>query len=268
MKREATLDEVKRIQISVLDEVDLFCKNNGIRYFLIAGTLLGAVRHKGFIPWDDDIDICMLRKEYERFVSLYEGKTTEIMTSEKNGDYYYPFAKVVKRSTLTEEECDYSSTLGINIDVFQIDNIPDGEKARRKYYRNISRYRKLLSRKVFWKTKHLFKKVLLLPYFLFHGSISKKQSINKMNVVASQYKDEMTQLRGCTIWNDDMRGIVNSECFDDAVYLEFEHKKYPCPIGYKEWLSSKYGDYMKLPPESERASTHKRRDFLLDDKGI
>jgi len=262
--REAKIDEVKRIQISILDEIDDFCKKENIRYFLIAGTLLGAVRHKGYIPWDDDIDICMPRIDYEKFLNKFNGETTSIINSINNKDFFYPFTKVTKNYTITKEKCRFSKQLGINIDVFPIDNIPDGEKKRKKFFKKIRRYRNLVGRITCWPDNNFFKKILYIPYFVIHGFVSRSFCIKKINKIASKYKNNNTKLMGNCLCGIDMKEAVQSKCFDNTVYLEFEGKKYPCPIGYNEWLSSRYGYYMELPPVNERVTHHLRKDFVIE----
>ena len=131
-------EELKKIQVEILDYVDKFCEERNIKYSLYAGTLIGAVRHKGFIPWDDDIDIMMLRSDYERFLKeLHEEKDSryKILDFRYDHSYHYAFAKVIDSKTqLREEVIDPYDGLGIYIDIFPIDVLPDNKLKIRLVY--------------------------------------------------------------------------------------------------------------------------------------
>ena len=104
MKKEINVEELKQIQLNILKFVDKFCKENNLKYYLAYGTLLGAVRHKGYIPWDDDIDIIMFREDYEKFVTTFKDVNYKVFATEVNSKYPYPFAKVGDTRTYFEEE--------------------------------------------------------------------------------------------------------------------------------------------------------------------
>ena len=123
MKRKVTLEEMRDLQLAMMDKIHEFCVERGIRYSLGGGTLLGAVRHKGYIPWDDDIDIMLPRPDYERFLKEFDGVYPNFKVLHLNNDRTYPylFAKVYDSRTLLVE-C--RATMGVYIDVFPIDGLP------------------------------------------------------------------------------------------------------------------------------------------------
>ena len=128
--KEIDIKELKKIQLNILDNVNSFCKKNKINYWLDCGTLLGAVRHSGYIPWDDDIDIGMLRDDYDKFLKIYNKDNTkyQLMASELDKDYYFQFGKVVDTSTVLYEPDEKTGIKGaVYIDVFVYDNAPDDE---------------------------------------------------------------------------------------------------------------------------------------------
>ena len=125
------LRKVQLTELKILEKIDEICKKNNINYFLIGGTLLGAVRHKGFIPWDDDIDVGMLREDYEKFINVCLkngalGKDYYLHCNESDNDYFIPFIKVKKNNTTFAEKNieNINTHKGIFLDIFPYDNVP------------------------------------------------------------------------------------------------------------------------------------------------
>ena len=150
--KDISLEELRKIQISILDEFSIFCEENKLNYLLTGGTLIGAVRHKGFIPWDDDIDVAMPRADYERFLSSFNVEGYRIITPYNNEKYVYPFAKLVNSKTRIIEHTDTDSDLGIYIDIFPIDYIP--QKSIKSYYRKRKIFEFVMSCKMAEKKKN------------------------------------------------------------------------------------------------------------------
>ena len=124
MKRTIDLDEMKRIQLEILDDVHAFCVTHGIRYSLCGGTLLGAIRHKGYIPWDDDIDIMMPRKDYERFLQSYKSTQNKVLDLRTVPTTVELCTKVCREGTFMADRLLGRTLWGINIDIFPIDGMP------------------------------------------------------------------------------------------------------------------------------------------------
>ena len=121
MKKNISVEELKMLQLKILDSIDDFCKKNEIQNFLFSGTLIGAVRHKGYIPWDDDVDICMKRKDYDRFFAEFNQQrqdTLKAISTETEKDYYLASGKVIDTATVIEEENNYAMPIGVYVDVF------------------------------------------------------------------------------------------------------------------------------------------------------
>ena len=134
MRRITDIQELRGVQLGILDDIHAFCVDNGIRYFLACGTLIGAVRHKGYIPWDDDIDLYMPRDDYERFINEFKSVSgnCRVLDPKKEKHYYYTYAKVVdKRTLLVEPEAD-GYRIGVYVDVFPVDYVTDNMAARRR----------------------------------------------------------------------------------------------------------------------------------------
>ncbi len=254
--RDISPEELKKIQLGILDEVDVFCRKNNIKYFLMYGTLLGAVRHKGYIPWDDDIDIGMLREDYDRFVSTFESRNGDmaVMCYEKNPKCIYPFAKVFSNKTVFYDT-NVKNALGVNIDVFPLDYLPRDKKKRSKLiqraklYRNIMtfKYIKVSKRRNFIKNAAVVcgKALKVVPNRVLASGINKLQRSVSNN----------TGLVGWML-NSPRVIVFDASLFEDITEIEFEGRFYLAPMCFDEVLSKEYGNYMELPPESERISHH------------
>ena len=142
--RKIGMDELRQKQMEVLDYVAAFCDENGIRYWIEGGTLLGAIRHKGYIPWDDDIDIAMLREDYTRFRTEFPEKSRDpkfvFRCAEDDKTWHLPFGKVMNTESLFLQD---GHDLGINIDIFPMDDAPDDDALMDKMYRKRDRLKVL-----------------------------------------------------------------------------------------------------------------------------
>lgn len=257
MKQITDIQELRKLQMDILDNIHQFCEERNITYFLSCGSLIGAVRHKGYIPWDDDIDLYMPRSSYERFVDEYNDPTGkyELLEPRKTKKYFYTFAKVSDTRTLMVEAWYDNFPIGVNIDVFPVDYVTEDMKTRKR---------------LFWLKKNLFriyidKRVRLFrdrkPWHVFKRLICKlipvpSAVINGWLRNIAYYKTATHTVCNMTEVGPSMKGCFNASCIASAVDIEFEGKIYKTMCGYKEYLEHTYGDYMTLPPEDQR-QTHK-----------
>ncbi len=257
------LDEnaVKNIELDMLKNFDLFCKKNHLTYFLCGGTLLGAIRHKGFIPWDDDIDIAMDRKEYNKMIELLKKEKIGenlILKCLEYGNSEYPFAKLVNDKTyISEKYLKTKENTNIWLDIFPIDIVPDSNKNLHKICDKLEAYRRLLgishSNPTVGKTKgHTIVKFLLYPFLKLYGSVRLAKKIQK---IAIKYSVDNSNYKMDLVWGYGVRERLKKEVFSSTTEVEFEGERFPAPIKWDEYLKSIYGDYMTLPPLEER-ETH------------
>ena len=248
------LDEVKKIELDLLRHFAQQCESNGLRYFLSAGTMLGAIRHKGFIPWDDDIDVTMPREDYERYWKLFEtiNDCANIsLTSYRDKSSIYPFFKLVDNRTIVfEQYVDKRSRTGVWIDIFPIDGIPN-----EKLYKENDRAQKLYAvvtadpSKGTSPMRKIAKRILKPVY-------SRKDIYDiakRLDDAAAANPIVEGEPLGEVIWGYGVQEIMPYE-FLDAIEVEFEGGRFKAPRIYDTYLTSLFGDYMTPPPENERVS--------------
>lgn len=263
--REIDSKELKNIQLSILDAVDSFCKENDINYWLDCGTLLGAIRHKGYIPWDDDLDIGMLRSDYDKFISSFNSASDKykVYSYENDNTFYYPHAKVLDTETVLYEPDKNGNKLSVNIDLFVYDEAKNQKDASRRY-RARDIYRLLHTQQSFKYTpKGNIIKCLGVYFTRFISKLFPKgYFIKKMVCNSKKYVGK--NLPFVANFTSYSKILCKKEIFSEFVEVDFEDKKYMVPKGYDEWLRSFYGDYMQLPPEEKRVSHHKFEAYVED----
>lgn len=253
--KEIGVQELKQIQLGILDAVHEYCIKKGIRYFLSSGTLIGAVRHKGYIPWDDDIDLYMPREDYDRFIYQFKDDVHDlkVVSLETDSNYPQPFAKVIDtRTVLTEENCAYE--LGVYIDIFPVDGVPSNKLKRKIKSLLLFAVEMLISRKrnmARSKRKNGIKQLchMLMKPIRLQSFLALKDIIIRKLFPEKDAK----QVVNYTYLG---AGVISKDAISQSVDIEFEGKKYKTMVGYEEYLSQTYGDYMKLPPIEQQVSNH------------
>ena len=262
-KKQLSLNEIKQHQIGILDAVASFCDQNGIDYFLSGGTLLGAVRHKGYIPWDDDIDICMMRADYEKFIRSFNESNDryKVFSIENDPGFLREYGKILDTHTVLFEPDENGKKLCVNIDLFINDAAPDDDNSVSSMYDR----RDYLRRKKIDREQSKYQKVTgfhSLWYFIlgvFKRMIPERYYTMELVKNAKSYDNPESEYIGdfCGYYHGQPRVKVKRTLFSKTSLLEFEGKKYKVPAGYDEWLTALYGDYMTLPPVEDRVSHHR-----------
>lgn len=256
---ELSLQQVQTLHYEMLVELDELLRRHGIDYVLGGGTLLGAVRHRGFIPWDDDIDIMMLREEYERMLDVISGqelKPDRRLISNRDRSFARHYARYVRTDYLKrteffrEDDCPWPG-----IDIFPVDFVSADDRAFRKQVRTIQWLRRLLLISVTengagkTRIRGAFKD-LVRPAIRRFGS---RRIVDAMEKAAKRFDDGSQSEYVASICG--MYGLRERWKYEDympRVLLTFRDGEFPAPKNYHIYLSNLYGDYMKLPPEDKR----------------
>jgi lipopolysaccharide cholinephosphotransferase len=253
MRKITDIHELRQIQMGILDEVHQYCEAHGLRYFLSSGTLIGAVRHKGYIPWDDDIDIYMPRKDYEQFLREFKGSEQfKLLNPAKEPHYYYTFAKVVDTRTLMIEDETDGYEIGVYMDIFPVDYVPDDLKERERVFKRKKLLYKIRRCKIS-KSNPLHSRLAYWCYKLLPISVEQLNRMIRKLIVrkeSSQYVCHMTEA------GPGVKSCFPAEDIASSVDIAFEGKTYKTMVGYKDYLERTYGDYMTLPPVEQRVTHH------------
>ena len=255
---DETLHKIQELELMILKDFIAICEENNLEYFIYGGSALGAVRHGGFIPWDDDIDIIMFRKDYEKFKEITLAKPNkkyDFLTS-KTKDYFFLFSKIMLKDTVFEEwwvnQVDFN--LGIYIDIFVLDNVPDNKLKRFIHVKRCRILDKLPAISVVKFEDYPFIVQLLtnITHKVFKLLNIKRESlIAKTQKLLTKYNNQDCKYV-CDISALNHPQIYKIADFKPHKKIKFENLEVTCPNNVDNILTQIYGNYMELPPESER----------------
>lgn len=265
--QENNLDKIHKLELMIALEIKKICEKHNIRYFLTAGTLLGAVRHKGFIPWDDDMDIGMLREDYEKFLEVCKAELDKkyfLQTWDTDPDYPFSYAKIRLKNTRFVEAFSSKGEKenGIFVDIFPFDAVPDS-----KIKRKIQGKKYFLCKRLLWikkgygenikenKKKQIKYNLFLLVSHFFNYNLLKKY-FHKTQIKYNHINTEKVAADGSYAYKKES---IKREWTQKLEYVGFEAEKFLSFKNREEYLTYFYGDYNQLPPLDQRD-----RHMLLD----
>jgi lipopolysaccharide cholinephosphotransferase len=261
VKKNIGLGEQQRLSVEILSYIDTICKKNAITYFLGYGTALGAVRHGGFIPWDDDIDIVMPRPAYDRFLALFEKEKHpfyKIHAIETEDTWLFFYAKVCDERTVGHNNV-HIVTPAIAVDVFPLDGYPNEIARSNRFVREmrlLQKIRYIQIENVRMLATSFIKRILIhIAQLLLKLYPARKLSA----YFVSRMKENdysTSNYAGLVLGNYGKREKMRKALFTQPISIVFEGKKYPIVAAYDEYLTNLYGDYMTLPPVEKRISHH------------
>lgn len=232
-------EEIKQVQVGILKKLDEVHKQYGIRYYLHSGSALGAIRHKGYIPWDDDVDVFVPIDDYLRLIDILEKDNKYKIISQFNTNYYFGwgFGYMIDTDTI----CDVNKfpiqiSTGQSIDLFPLYGMPDNEQDIKKYVDDV---------------KKLESKCLIAL-----NDNDRIEAIQKFNKYLLNYDYDESKIVGNVLMPAFLTDIFDKDIFGNGVYVEFEKNMFLIPEKYDEYLKHMYGDYMKFPPKEKRNGEH------------
>lgn len=264
-------EELKKDTLRLFQKFDGICKSLDLNYWAMYGTLIGAVRHQGFIPWDDDFDVAMPRSDYEKLINFFitngnKYQNLYIDNYKTNPKCFFYITRVCDTDHLLDfPKVDYKS--GLFIDIYPFDGMGNDED--KAYWMNqvklidfLHRETYLSCAKGFFVGRNTRAKILNFPINVFSKIKGRMYFFNKMDNKSKKYSWNESKYIGCPIWAGWMR-FLKKEWFDETVMLPFEDTKVPAPKSYDLVLKEIYGDYMTLPPEDQRKPSHDYEAFKM-----
>lgn len=252
------LQHLQQVILMIAKDIDDLCQNHNIKYFLLGGSAIGAIRHNGFIPWDDDLDIVMDNENYEKFIKVCrkELNKEKYYIQEAFVDWPLGFTKIKLRGTFFQEPGQYvnaANECGIFIDVFKLENAP-ATFLKRRWQFFCAKYLLcycLLERG--WSEVSGIKKLMIFASYPVKISFIRKflrKQVEKWNNINTNYR---------MLWTGRYRfdkSFYVKDLFDEAIYVPFEDTYLPVPLKYDQMLTQIFGDYMTPPPVKEQVGLH------------
>lgn len=265
VKGELSLREIQLESLAILKNIDSVCKREGIRYWIMFGTLIGAVRHKGFIPWDDDLDIAMPRADYERFMAFFEAGCPELsgyvpLAPEFGNDQPFLITRISNpQFKMVGEYGDALDDLGTFVDIYPLDGLGQDMSLalehKTRAYKLVIDYLRSGNFEYNNRNNGPLKRLAKGCLSAALGSPSKYQK--RLWSLCAEYDYKNSSLVTNLQWTmTPDESIYERKWFDETDYMPFEDTMAPVPKGYDSLLRVDYGDYMKLPPENERVGHH------------
>lgn len=275
MKEIKTIKEVQNVVLDILSYLDDVCGRYGLKYFVSDGTLLGAIRHKGFIPWDDDVDVWMPREDYDRLeqiVNEQEQGSYQVMNFKNTSYYVYGFAKLVDTRTRLIEDSGCSGTMGIYVDLFPYDGLP-GEKpedfekhAKYCLFLESQRGPAFRTYRQFLQMKGSNRSLNKFLRWAIRRITGGRRILKVLDKNCRKYPVKGSRYVGCLCAGYKLHQMMPVSVTENLIRVPFEDRTVNATAEYDTYLTKLYGDYMQLPPEEERISHHHFQAWWLDEQ--
>lgn len=261
MRQITDIKEKQQIALGVLKYFADYCTSNKISYSLAYGTLLGAVRHKGFIPWDDDVDVMMLREEYEKFINSYNNESHpyyKLLSMHTNRDYFAPLAKMYDDRTLVNQEYGQIEKIpyGIYIDIFIVDRLPNSFQEASFFYKKTQYMRTawgLSIRKYSTPSSNWLRRLSSILLMIPCKALGFRYFLKRYDKLSRNYENNNTNYAGIVLFGEGIeKEYMPLSFFYNLTDTSFEDSFFKIPLQYDAYLTQMYGDYMMLPKEEDR----------------
>lgn len=246
--QQLTQSEIRQVQLEMLDELDAFCRANNLRYSLAFGTLLGAVRHKGYIPWDDDMDIIMPLPDLLRFKELFKSEKIRYIDIDTERHYSFYFSRIAYKPTYNRFSR-FVKLYGVNIDIYPVVGMPDTEEQIQAFLKDLQPLYEERRSYVKWRNRFL----RILPFTFTPGYDSVMSRLYDIVINSFPYQGAKNFFHAGSARRVNIFGF---DVFETMTEYDFEGHKYMGLACYDEYLTQCYGDYMQLPPVDQRVPYH------------
>lgn len=247
MSKMLTLEQEHQVRLEMLIEFDQFCRTHNLRYQLAYGTLLGAIRHHGFIPWDDDADLLMPLPDFLKLKEVFSSEKLQYCDIDTWKHFDYAFSRIVYKNTYSKQGL-FIKSYGVFIDIYPVIGLPSGEIAKYKFYTDVNAMRKKYLR----MASIVRNLAYISPVRNFPGFDSFMKKHRDLLLFSTSYEEANSYLHYC----GPIRDIFEFDVFEELIDVEFEGCMFLAPKRYHEILTQRYNNYMELPPIEERKPYH------------
>lgn len=257
-----SVKEIRQIQMDIVRYINRISRQNGLNCYMSGGSLLGAIRHKGYIPWDDDVDMMMMRSDYKKLITYINNDRNspyKAMTYDTDSQYFYPFAKIVDTRTRVQEIVKVPIIdMGMAVDLFPIDDLPDSKRAIAFHF--------LLEKKL----REIFDSLYVIGYN--HKGVGRSYAWRRsllrviarlMNIIAMLYQSPKAKRVAVSIWGYGMKEVIAKTKMTKSKEVTFEREQVLAPRGYHTYLTHLYGDYMTPPPKAKQHNEHSMKVYAV-----
>ena len=267
MEKPLALEEIQKVNLETLKFISKICDQEGIKYILAYGTLIGAIRHKGFIPWDDDLDIMIPRPDYERLVKYFNEHSDELkpyraMNMENTKGYPHMITRICDTRYRIDVDNENDCGMGLFIDCVCMDGCGNTLEEANEIMNSIKKYSHLIflsqRKRLIMNSTKGWKRKALKPFAFFYAKmVGTKNLANKLLSLVNTSSYSSSKYVACLIWPTYFnREILKKDYLEDRVLVDFEDAKFYAPRNYDGYLRQLYGDYMTPPPEKDRIYHH------------
>lgn len=267
MRRELTIKETQEVSLEILRIITNICEEQRFRYSLVYGTLIGAVRHSGYIPWDDDVDIMMPRPDYDELLvylnkHINEYPHLQVFNRKECVEYPYMITRISDDRYEMEMANEKPYGMGIFIDIYPYDGLGKTKDEALKFGLKGDRlssfcYQATREHFAIENTTSTFRKLIKYPVYLYSKFCGKDYFQNKLEKLARAKDYDESEYVGCVTWlSGGEKDIFPRKWFDETIMMKFDKYEFRVPKEYDNILRHIYGDYMKLPPEKDRVGHH------------